>query len=311
MATLWSRRWAVVVLLAGLAAACARSTQVPDELPSTLPAAGGGPEALVCYAARSLVYVTADGRVTRPLAPQPPEDLVGLARVGELLIGAGQGTVYAYRGGAWDLLARFGPPEHSVVPVRVAAYRDRVLVWLRALKSNAVPAALSVDAQAAVSVYPAEAARRSVGELWQGAGIPEGPPSPGFPPALRLLLAEVRMSGQYPKERLVHGEPSWWGGQLVAPDLGGGGEWTQAPLFLLRDPERGPPVPLVYDEQPIVVRALIGYGGDQSLYLDGRFSSAKRGVLRVLPPHRQRRRDQLAAQPLPGLSAPCAVLPPT
>lgn len=301
----------MVVLAGGLLAGCARSTQVSTELPSTVPAAGGGPEALICYAARSLVYVTADGRVTRPLRPQPPEDLVGLAQVGDLLVGAGQGTVYGYRGGTWDLLARFGPPEHSAVPVRVAAYRDRALVWLRALKSNAVPAALSVDAQAAISVYPAEAARRSVGELWQGAGTPDGAPSSGFPPALRLLLAEVRMSGQAPKDRLVHSEPSWWGGHLVAPDLGGGGEWTQAPLFLLRDPERGPPVPLVYDEQPIVVRALIGYGGDQSLYLDGRFSSARRGVLRVRPPHRQPRRGRLVAEPLPGLSAPCAVLPPS
>lgn len=284
--------------------------QVQPEPPSLQPAASGAPEALVCYAERALVYATAEGRVTRPLSPQPPEDLHGLASIGPLLVGAGQGTIYALRNGSWDLLARFGPPNYASTPIRVAGYRERVLVWMRGLEGGTVPAAFSVDPQAAVSLYPVDAAQRSVGAIWQSAGVPDGPVSTGFPPAMKLFVAQVRMSGEDAKERLVHAERSWWGGLLVAPDLGGRGDWPNAPLFLLRDPERGTPVPLLYDDGPLTVRGLIGYGSDQSLYIDGRFSPLGQGLLRVPPPHRQRSRDRQVAERLPGLSAPCALLPP-
>jgi hypothetical protein len=300
-------RLALAVLVSS--GGCVRG-QAQPEPPSLLPSTGGGPEVLVCYAERALVYVTADGRVTRPLSPQPPEDLHALGSIGPILVGAGQGTIYAYRRGAWDLLARFGPPDYASTPVRVGSYRERALVWMRGLDAGTVPAAFSIDAQAAVSLYPVDAAQRSVGAIWQSAGVPDGPVSSGFPPAMRLFVAQVRMSGEDAKERLVHAERSWWGGILVAPDLGGRGDWPTAPLLLLRDPERGTPVPLLYEDAPITLRGLIGYAGDQYLYIDGRFSSLGRGLLRVRPPHRQPSRDRLVAERLPGLSAPCAVLPP-
>ena len=66
---------------------------------------------------------------------------------------------------------------------------------------------------------------------------PVGPYDRSFPAALRLLVAQVRMSGSQAREELLHSERSPWGGRLVAPNLGLElrGDWPDALLNHTRE----------------------------------------------------------------------------
>lgn len=297
----------------------------PAPLSSTTPAPGSaadGPPQLVCYAATGeLVAATADGRRQVALRVQPPAELVALAAADGTLVGASPGKVWALaRGDAatrrWYQVARWEPLKWSPEPLRAASYGKSAVVWMRGNDPGTVPAALEVTAAGQVIKEAVSVAEQSLGGIWQSSGAPLGPYDLSFPEPLRLLIREVRMSGQFSREELFHSERSPWGGRLVAPNLGlpSSGDWPEAPLFYLGIARDTVPVPLQYQGEPLRYRGLIGYGAAAQLYLDGRFSALGQGVLVVAPPGSpgqsgsSKQGRPLEARVVPGLRPPCAIV---
>ena len=276
----------------------------------------------MCYAATGeLVAATADGRRQVALRVQPPAELVALAAADGTLVGASPGKVWTLARGdgaarRWYQVARWEPLKWGLEPLRAASYGKSAVVWMRGNDPGTVPAALEVTAAGQVIKETVRVAEQSLGGIWQSSGAPPGPYDRSFPEPLRLLIREVRMSGQFSREELLHSERSPWGGRVVAPDLGlpPSGDWPEAPLFYLGAARDAAPVPLQYEGEPLRYRGLIGYGAASQLYLDGRFSTLGQGVLVVAPPGSPgqggsgKQGRPLEARVVPGLRPPCAIV---
>ena len=306
------------------AAGCHSAAQVTPGSPRGLAEVPSppGPPQLVCYADDGqLVVAAADGQHPVALRAQPPAELVALAVATGNLVGVSQGKVWSLLEGGtnagrhWQQVARWDPAQWSAEPLRAASYGPSAVVWMRGNDPGTVPAALEVTAQGQVIKEAVQVVERSRGGIWQSSHAAIGPLDKSFPEALRLLVAQVRMSGQDAREQLLHSERSPWGGRLVAPNLGIElrGDWPDAPLFYIGASPDAPPVPLQYDGEPLFFRGLIGYGATAQLYVDGRFAKRGRGLLVVAPPGspgqgNSKGRKPLEARLVKGLRPPCAVV---
>lgn len=322
-------------LLVGLWSACAQSAAVPDPPPgaeaTTPPPATGPlpPPQILCYRGPQLVLASIDGRNVRPLPTQPPELFNGLAVADKLIVGAGEGTVYTLREGKFVPIGSFGDQQVTPLPVRVGSYDHAAVVWLRGQDSGTVPAALSVTPDGKVERLPIDAAKARFGEIFQTSNRPSRSVDKTFPEALRLFLREERMNGrQIDGEKLLFVEPSGWGGRLVGPSAGlGKGDWPDAPLFWLTSrsgDKDGKPSkdetarPLLYREQPLSHRGVIGYGPTGELVFDGRFAADGGGLLSVPAPRGASSAratgilgigPSIDAQRVGTLEPPCTLLP--
>jgi hypothetical protein len=281
-----------------------------------------GPPQLVCADDHgALVVADAQGRQRGPLRIQPPLALSALASAGPTLVGAGQGRVLVYvqRDGQWrwHQAARWEPAQWASEPLRAASYGESAVVWMRGRAPGSVAAALEVTAQGQVIEEAVAVAERSLGGVWQSSHAPAGPYDPGFPDALRLLVAQVRVGGQLgAREEVLHSERSPWGGRLAAPDFGNPPEdgWPSSSLYYVGAAPGAPPVPLEYAGEPLGFRGLIGYGDSSQLYLDGQKAKRGDGLLVVNPPGSPaegdsgKRKGPLRARLVPGLHPPCAVI---
>jgi hypothetical protein len=290
---------------------------IPPALPGPV-----GPPQLVCYGeGDALVVADADGRSLAPLRGQPPEELYALASAARTLVGASQGKLFAYLlrddGWRWHQVARWDRSRWSAEPLRAGSYGQSAVVWMRGKDPGTVPAALEVTAQGQVIEEAVPVAERSLGGIWQSSRAPVGPYDPSFPDALRLFVAQVRASGQLTaREEVLHSERSPWGGRLVAPDFGNElvGDWPSAPLYYVGAAPGALPVPLEYQGEPLSFRGLIGYGASSQLYLDGRYSRRRQGVLVVAPPGSAeqgdsgKRKKPLTARALVGIRPPCTIV---
>ncbi len=317
----WGQRSGLVLYaLAG----CATTTIPPDEPPTSSAATPAGPPQLVCYAADGkLVVADAAGQRLGELRAQPPANLVTLAVARGTLVGASPGQVWALLPSgtapepAWHQVARWNPTRWSAEPLRAATYGRAALVWMRGNDPGTIPAALEVTAQGQAVEESLQVVENRLGGPWQSSHAPTGPLDRSFPAALRLLVAQVRVTGQLAREELLHSEASPWGGRLVAPNLGlePRGSWPEAPLFYLGAAPGSPPVPLQYKDEPLMFRSLIGYGATTQLYLDGSATRVGPRLLVVPPPGspgqgKTNGRKPLEARVVPTMRLPCAVVPP-
>jgi hypothetical protein len=266
------------------------------------------------------VVAAEGGQNPEALRLQPPEELLALASAAGTLVGASSGKLWVLISGPdgsrrWQKAARWDPGPWSAQPLRAASYGQSAVVWMRGKTPGTVAAALEVTAQGQVIQQEVSVLLRSLGGIWQSSHAPAGRYDPSFPEPVRLLVAQVRMSGALSREELLHSERSPWGGRLVAPELGSEPRdgWRSAPLLYVGASSTSP-VPLEYADEPLLFGGLIGYGAASQLYVDGRWSRRGAGVLVVDPPGSRgqggggQRGRPLRARLVPGLRPPCAIV---